>query len=64
MDDIITLNELRDRLRGVRSMDDFLDIAKDIDADKEQYGIEKKNDIYLLFIYVLNDRIDNLERMI
>ena len=45
MDDIITLNELRDRLRGVRSMDDFLDIAKDIYADKEKYGIEKKNDI-------------------
>ena len=63
MDDIITLNELRDRLRGVRSMDDFLDIAKDIYVDKEKY-IEKKNDIYLLFIYVLNDRIDNLERMI
>ena len=50
MDDIITLNELRDRLRGVRSMDDFLDIAKDIYEDKEKYGIEKKNDIYLLFI--------------
>ena len=64
MDDIITLNELRDRLRGVRSMDDFLDRAKDIYEDKEKYGIEKKNDIYLLFIYVLNDRIDNLERMI
>lgn len=64
MDGIITLNELRDRLRGIRSMDDFLDIAKDIYADKEKYGIEKKNDIYLLFIYVLNDRIDNLERMI
>ena len=64
MDDIITLSELRDRLRGVRSMDDFLDIAKDIYADKEKYGIEKKNDIYLLFIYVLNDMIDNLERMI
>ena len=64
MDDMITLNGLRDRLRGVRSMDDFLDIEKVIYAEKEQYGIEKKNDIYLLFIYVLNDRIDNLERMI
>ena len=64
MNDIITLSELRDRLRGIRSMDDFLDIAKYIYEDKEKYGIEKKNVIYLLFIYVLNDRIDNLERMI
>lgn len=45
-------------------MDDFMDIAKEIYAHKEEYGIEKKNDIYLLFIYLLNDRIDNLERMI
>ena len=64
MDDIITLSELRDRLRGVRSKEEFIDITKDIYEDKEKYGIEKKNDIYLLFIYVLNDRIDNLERMI
>ena len=61
---MMTLNQLRDSLRGVRSMDDFVDIAKDIYLEKEKYGIEKKNDIYLLFIYVLNDRIDNLERMI
>lgn len=61
---MMTLNQLRDSLRGVRSMDDFLDIAKDIYVEKEKYGIEKKNDIYLLFVYVLNDRIDNLERML
>lgn len=61
---MIKSNELRDILRGVRTMDDFMDIAKEIYAHKEEYGIEKKNDIYLLFILLLNDRIDNLERMI
>lgn len=57
-------SELRDILRGVRTMDEFMDIAKEIYANKDEYGIEKKNDIYLLFILLLNDRIDNLERMI
>lgn len=64
MDDIITLNDLRSRLRGVRSMDDFHDMARDIYKNKEAYGIDKKTDIYLLFVYVLNDRIDKLEGMI
>ena len=64
MANLMTLNELRGSLRMVRSMEDFLDIAKDIYADKEKYGLTSKNDIYLLFIYVLNDRIDNLERML
>ena len=60
---MIKSNELRDILRGVRTMDEFMDIAKEIYANKDEYGIEKKNDIYLLFIFLLNDRIDNLERM-
>jgi len=45
-------------------MDDFRDIARDIYKNKEAYGIDKKADIYLLFVYVLNDRIDKLEGMI
>lgn len=61
---MIKSSELRDRLRGIRSMSDLLDITKELYANKEEYGIEKKNDIYLLFIFLLNDRIDNLERRI
>lgn len=61
---MMNMNELREKVRNIRTMEDFMDISKEIYLDKEKYGIEKKNDIYLLFIFLLNDRIDNLERMI
>ena len=64
MDDIITLNELRDRLRGVRAMEELLALEQDIYEDKEKNSIKKKNEIYLHDIYVLNDRIDNQDKMI
>ena len=60
---MMNMNELRNKVRNIRTMEDFMDVSKEIYLDKEKYGIEKKNDIYLLFIYLLNDRIDNLERM-
>lgn len=60
---MMNINELRNNVRNIRTMEDFMDISKEIYLDKEKYGIEKKNDIFLLFIYLLNDRIDNLERM-
>ena len=60
---MMNMNELRNKVRNIRTMEDSMDVSKEIYLDKEKYGIEKKNDIYLLFIYLLNDRIDNLERM-
>lgn len=61
---MMNINELREKVRNVRTMEDFMKVSKDIYLEKEEYGIKKKDDIYLLFIFLLNDRIDNLERMI
>ena len=61
---MMNINELREKVRNVRTMEDFMEISKEIYFEKEEYGIKKKDDIYLLFIFLLNDRIDKLERMI
>lgn len=61
---MMNINELRNKVRNVRTMEDFMKISKEIYLEKDEYGIKKKDDIYLLFIFLLNDRIDNLERMI
>lgn len=61
---MMNINELRNKVRNVRTMEDFMKVSKEIYLEKEEYGIKKKDDIYLLFIFLLNDRIDNLERMI
>lgn len=61
---MMNINELRSKVRNVRTMEDFMKVSKEIYLEKEEYGIKKKDDIYLLFIFLLNDRIDNLERMI
>ena len=61
---MMNINEPRNEVRNVRTMEDFMKISKKIYLEKEEYGIKKKDDIYLLFIFLLNDRIDNLERMI
>lgn len=60
---MMDINELRNKVRNVLTMEDFMNLSKEIYLEKEKYGIEKKNDIFLLFIFLLNDRIDNLERM-
>lgn len=60
---MMDINELRNKVRNVRTMEDFMNLSKEIYLEKEKYGIEKKNDIFLLFIFLLNDKIDNLERM-
>lgn len=59
-----TLQEIKTDLKNMHNVDELRDYVNDIYKHKEDYGITTKNDIMMLFIYIMQDQIKNLERNI
>ena len=59
-----TTTEMKNDLRGVKTPEDFKKYTDYLWNNKDQYGFKTKNDMYLCFIYLLVDRINQLERMV
>lgn len=59
-----TTTEMKNDLRGVKTPEDFKNYTDYLWGNKDQYGFKTKNDMYLCFIYLLVDKINQLERMV
>ena len=57
-----TLQEMKSDLKNMHNVDELRDYVNYIYKHKEDYGITTRNDITMLFIYIMQDQIKNLER--